>query len=167
MKRARIKINSKSNKTVKAHEGEIGDVTSYDENGQSTVVFKNGDEVTVKSSLLEEAKRGGRKKGSGKTPILRCIITGSERNTSLEYLNDKAERLGVDVDTVVNNYINKSAMVLLRKGEALTDIRRKLNATIDTPISDADLTYAMSLNGKQAKAKTEEAAVEEAAEATA
>jgi hypothetical protein len=47
-------------------------------------------------------------------PVLACIITGQSRKTSHNYLNDKAKRLGVASDWLLNNYVSKFVCSQLR-----------------------------------------------------
>ena len=56
-------------------------------------------------------------------PVLACIITGQARKTSHNYLNDKAKRLGVASDWLLNNYVSKFICSQLRAGKALSDLQ--------------------------------------------
>lgn len=69
----------------------------------------------IKSDFKSPFNRQGRPSGSGKVPKLVCMMTGKERITNMEYLNKKAESLGVEVDDIVNCYISKTPLSLLRK----------------------------------------------------
>ena len=46
-----------------------------------------------------------KKQLQGKTPKLKCLITGLERITSMDYLKTKEHKFG-SVDNFVNNYIS-------------------------------------------------------------
>lgn len=50
-------------------------------------------------------------------PKLVCCLTGATRVTNKEYLAKKAERLGVSVGEVVENYVSKEAVALLKSGQ--------------------------------------------------
>jgi hypothetical protein len=61
--------------------------------------------------LNTESKRRGRPPGSGNPRLkLTCLMTGKQRNSNINYLTRKAERHGVDVDVVANNYVSKEAL---------------------------------------------------------
>lgn len=84
-----------------------------------------------------------------KTPRVICpklvdIVTGASRVTNRNYLNDKAERLGVTVDELVANYVSKSTLALLRGGDRLG-------------LSKAQVETILRLNGKTPKVKAEKA----------
>ena len=76
-------------------------------------------------------------------PVLACIITGQSRKTSHNYLNDKAKRLGVSSDWLLNNYVSKFVCSQLRAGKALSDLQ-----TTDQKISDQLLTDLVRKNSK-------------------
>ncbi|NDD59446.1 MAG: hypothetical protein EBZ47_09450, partial [Chlamydiae bacterium] len=60
---------------------------------------------------VKEGKRRGRPAGSGNPSLkLICQITGKARATNQNYLNSKASRLGVTVDTIINNYVSKEGL---------------------------------------------------------
>ena len=76
-------------------------------------------------------------------PVLACIITGQARKTSHNYLNDKAKRLGVASDWLLNNYVSKFVCSQLRAGKALSDLQ-----TTDREITDQLLTDLVMKNSK-------------------
>ena len=76
-------------------------------------------------------------------PVLACIITGQSRKTSHNYLNDKAKRLGVGSDWLLNNYVSKFVCSQLRAGKALSDLQ-----TTDRKITDQLLTDLVKKNSK-------------------
>jgi hypothetical protein len=76
-------------------------------------------------------------------PVLACVITGQARKTSHNYLNDKARRLGVESDWLLNNYVSKFVCSQLRAGKALSDLQ-----TTDRKITDQLLTDMVRKNSK-------------------
>jgi len=76
-------------------------------------------------------------------PVLACVITGQSRKTSHNYLNDKAKRLGVASDWLLNNYVSKFVCSQLRAGKALSDLQ-----TTDLKITDQLLTDMVRKNSK-------------------
>ena len=76
-------------------------------------------------------------------PVLACIITGQARKTSHNYLNDKAKRLGVGSDWLLNNYVSKFVCSQLRAGRSLSDLQ-----TTDRKITDQLLADLVMKNSK-------------------
>tara|TARA_R100000458_G_C8200911_1_gene191494 strand:- start:197 stop:700 length:504 start_codon:yes stop_codon:yes gene_type:complete len=76
-------------------------------------------------------------------PVLACVITGQSRKTSHNYLADKAKRLGVSSDWLLNNYVSKFVCSQLRAGKALSDLQ-----TTDRKIDDKKLFELVSRNSK-------------------
>tara|TARA_R100000008_G_C3582309_1_gene169427 strand:- start:948 stop:1451 length:504 start_codon:yes stop_codon:yes gene_type:complete len=76
-------------------------------------------------------------------PVLACVITGQSRKTSHNYLADKAKRLGVSSDWLLNNYVSKFVCSQLRAGKALSDLQ-----TTDQKIDDKKLFELVSRNSK-------------------
>ena len=76
-------------------------------------------------------------------PVLACVITGQSRKTSHNYLNDKAKRLGVGSDWLLNNYVSKFVCSQLRAGKALSELQ-----TTDRKITDQLLTDLVRKNSK-------------------
>jgi len=67
-----------------------------------------------------------KKQLQGKTPKLKCLITGLERITSMDYLKTKEAKFG-SVDNFVNNYISSEAIKLLKQKKPIIDIKNELN----------------------------------------
>ena len=76
-------------------------------------------------------------------PVLACIISGQARKTSHNYLNDKAKRLGVESDWLLNNYVSKYICSQLRAGRSLGDLQ-----TTERKISDKELFDLVRRNSK-------------------
>ena len=55
-------------------------------------------------------------------PVLTCQISGQSRKTSHNYLNDKAKRLGVSSEWLLNNYVSKYVCSQLRAGRNVNDL---------------------------------------------
>lgn len=66
----------------------------------------------------------------GKTPKLKCLITGLERNTSIDYLKTKEEKFG-SIDNFVKNYISNEAIKLYKLGKSIENIKLELNPSSD------------------------------------
>ena len=62
----------------------------------------------------------------GSTPKLKCLISGIERVTSMDYLKTKVKKFGT-VDNYVNNYISSDAVRLLKENRSFMDIKNILN----------------------------------------
>jgi len=69
--------------------------------------------------------------------------SGQSRKTSHNYLNDKAKRLGVSSEWLLNNYVSKFVCSQLRAGKALSDLQ-----TTDRKITDQLLTDLVMKNSK-------------------
>lgn len=67
-----------------------------------------------------------KKQLQGKTPKLKCLITGLERITSMDYLKTKEHKFG-SVDNFVNNYISSEAVKMLKLKKTCMDIKNELN----------------------------------------
>ena len=76
-------------------------------------------------------------------PILACVISGQSRKTSHNYLNDKAKRLGVSSEWLLNNYVSKYVCSQLRAGRSLRDLQNT-----DNVISDEQLKELVQKNSK-------------------
>ena len=72
--------------------------------------------ATTKKIMTKKTKKNP-------APVLACIITGQARKTSHNYLNDKAKRLGVGSDWLLNNYVSKFVCSQLRAGKALSELQ--------------------------------------------
>ena len=62
----------------------------------------------------------------GSTPRLKCLVSGMERVTSMDYLKTKVKKFGT-VDNYVNNYISSDAVRLLKEKRSFMDIKNILN----------------------------------------
>jgi hypothetical protein len=62
----------------------------------------------------------------GSTPRLKCLVSGMERVTSMDYLKTKVKKFG-SVDNYVNNYISSDAVRLLKEKKSFMDIKSILN----------------------------------------
>jgi chromatin remodeling complex protein RSC6 len=87
-----------------------------------------------------------------KNPHLFCAITGKSRPTTWAYLKDKADRLGTDVDTLINNYVSREAITQLLDGATVEDIRARFKDAPSNEISQDQLAYLIRLNSKAKKA---------------
>ena len=76
-------------------------------------------------------------------PVLACVISGQSRKTSHNYLNDKAKRLGVSSEWLLNNYVSKYVCSQLRAGRSLSDLQNT-----DNVISDEQLKELVQKNSK-------------------
>lgn len=64
----------------------------------------------------------------GKTPKLKCIISGIERTTSMDYLKTKEEKFG-SIENFTKHYISSEALKLIKEGYNFISIKDKLNST--------------------------------------
>ncbi len=100
--------------------------------------------ATTRNPLYTKLRNMEKKKTKkNPAPVLACIITGQARKTSHNYLNDKAKRLGVSSDWLLNNYVSKFVCSQLRAGKALSDLQ-----TTDQKITDQLLTDLVKKNSK-------------------
>ena len=90
-----------------------------------------------------------RKPKNTKQPYLTCIVTENQRPTTIKYLENKADKLGVTVDVLRSSYISKQAMSLLNKGMTVDEARKALNVKRASKISKSQLQEAMALNGRK------------------
>ena len=97
--------------------------------------------TTIKLRKIKDIMSKKTKKNPA--PVLACIITGQSRKTSHNYLADKAKRLGVSSDWLLNNYVSKFVCSQLRAGRALSDLQ-----TTDQKITDQLLTDLVKKNSK-------------------
>jgi hypothetical protein len=63
----------------------------------------------------------------GKTPKLKCLVTGIERITTMDYLKTKEEKFGT-IDNFVNSYISSDAIRSIKQGNSLNETRDKFNS---------------------------------------
>jgi hypothetical protein len=87
-----------------------------------------------------------KKQLQGKTPKLKCLITGLERPTSMDYLKTKEAKFG-SVDNFVNNYICSEAVKLLKQDMPMMDIKNTLNSASSYVPSDALVAEARKYYG--------------------
>lgn len=74
----------------------------------------------------EGSKRRGRPAGSSNPALkLTCVITGTTRATNQNYLNDKASRVGVSVDEIINNYVSKTGLKQLANDNTVDATRKE------------------------------------------
>lgn len=83
-------------------------------------------------SLFNKDEINARLKKSiqGKTPKLKCLVTGLERITSMDYLKTKEEKFG-SIDNYIKNYISREALTLLKQHKPVMDIKNALNPDSD------------------------------------
>jgi|GEM_PF-5563998 len=89
------------------------------------------------------------KKAIAKDPnVLTCIVTGKERPTNSEYLEEKAKKVG-SKEEFLKHYICRDALTLLKQGKSVADVRKELGATGVTIALGSDfLKRALEINGK-------------------
>lgn len=83
-------------------------------------------------------------------PKLTCLVTGKTRNSNIKYLDAKAVRLGVDVDTIIKSYVSRDALKLLRQGKSFEQVRQELGTAEGFVPSNSSLTTEelLRLNSK-------------------
>ena len=64
-------------------------------------------------------------------------------------MENKAQKLGVKVNELTNNYISKPAMTLLNRGMQLEQVRKALDVTQASKVTSSKLDKAMDLNGRK------------------
>ena len=77
----------------------------------------------------------------GSTPRLKCLVSGMERVTSMDYLKTKEKKFGT-VANYVNNYISSDAIRLLKEKKSLMDIKNILTPSSAHVPDDALVTEA-------------------------
>ena len=89
------------------------------------------------------------KKAIAKDPnTLTCIITGRERPTNNEYLEEKAKKVG-SKEEFLKHYICRDALTLLKQGMNVADVRKELGITdVSIAIGSEFLKRALEINGK-------------------
>jgi len=94
-------------------------------------------------------------KNSKTLPKLICLVTGNSRTSNIKYLEAKAIRLGVDVDTLVNNYVSRDALKLLRTGKTFEQVRAELGTaegfTPSTPATKVEELIRINSKGKHSQ----------------
>ena len=94
---------------------------------------------------------------TNKTPTLTCIITGKSRPTTRQYLEQKAEAAPGDtleerISTIVDNYVCRDAVKLLRRGYSIGMIRLELGGVGKLTSEDGEhLNFLLELNGGKRK----------------
>jgi hypothetical protein len=73
-------------------------------------------------------------------PKLTCLVTGKTRTSNIKYLEAKALRLGVNVDVLINNYVVREAIKLLRQGKSFDEIRSVVSTAEGFKPSSATIT---------------------------
>jgi len=83
-------------------------------------------------------------------PKLTCLVTGKTRNSNIKYLDAKAVRLGVDVDTIIKSYVSRDALKLLRTGKTFEQVRQELGTVEGFVSSNPSITVEdlLRLNSK-------------------
>lgn len=82
---------------------------------------------TFMEAVTQEQKRRGRPPGTGDPKLrLKCIITGKTRPSNINYLTKKAERCGVDIDTVVTHYVSKEVLGQIATSPQFDDATKEL-----------------------------------------
>jgi hypothetical protein len=89
------------------------------------------------------------KKAIAKDPnTLTCIVTGKERPTNSEYLEEKAKKAG-SKEEFLKHYICRDALTLLKQGKSVADVRKELGVTdVSIAIGGDFLKRALEINGK-------------------
>jgi len=77
----------------------------------------------------------------GKTPKLKCLVTGIERATSIDYLKTKEEKFG-SINNFVNNYISREAVKLIKEGKTYVQIKEELNSSSSFTPNEQQITEA-------------------------
>ena len=62
----------------------------------------------------------------GSTPKLKCLISGVERVTSMDYLKTKESKFGT-IKNFCDNYISREAIKLLKQNKSFIEIKTELN----------------------------------------
>ena len=93
----------------------------------------------------EEINSRLQKSLQGKVPKLKCLVTGLERATSIDYLKTKEVKFG-SIKNYVDNYISREAIKLLKQHRPVIDIKNELNPNsnyvpCETLISEARKYY--------------------------
>ena len=84
-------------------------------------------------------------------PKLKCLVTGRNRTSNIKYLEAKALRLGVDLDVVINSYVSRDALKLLRKGQSFEQVQQTVGTAegfVATNLTATKLDELLRLNAK-------------------
>jgi len=82
----------------------------------------------------------------GKTPKLKCLVTGLERVTSMDYLKTKEEKFG-SIKNYTDNYISREAIKLLKEHKTITEIKNELNPNSDFTPCEVTINEARKYYG--------------------
>lgn len=77
-------------------------------------------------NMKRKTLQGDMNKTTNTLPKLTCLVTGKTRNSNIKYLEAKASRLDVAVDILINNYVSRDALKLLRTGKSFEQIRQEV-----------------------------------------
>ena len=93
-------------------------------------------------------------KTSKTLPKLKCLVTGRTRTSNIKYLEAKALRLGVDLDVVINSYVSRDALKLLRQGKTIEQVREAIGTAEGfvptTPSTKLEELLRLNAKGKHA-----------------
>ena len=84
------------------------------------------------------------------SPRLTCIVTGRGRPTTYDYLQKKANRLGVSVAQLQTNYVSREAVTQINAGTTAADLAERYgNKTFtETWPKDKTLEEVIALNSR-------------------
>ena len=84
------------------------------------------------------------------SPRLTCIVTGKGRPTTYDYLQKKANRLGVSVAQLQTNYVSREAVTQINAGTTAADLAERYgNKTFtETWPKDKTLEEVIALNSR-------------------
>ena len=100
------------------------------------------------NDLINEINKRFKKSLSKDPSVLTCIVTGRSRPTNSAYLDEKAKAAGPK-EEFIKHYICRDALVLLKQGKTVLDVRSELNAsTTGVPPSEQMLNRALEINGR-------------------
>lgn len=94
----------------------------------------------------EEINSRLKKSLQGSTPKLRCIISGLERATSIDYLKTKEVKFG-SIQNFVDNYISREAVKLLKEGKSILEIKTELNSNCNFIPNESQINEARKYYG--------------------
>ena len=84
------------------------------------------------------------------SPRLTCIVTGKGRPTTYDYLQKKANRLGVSVAQLQTNYISREAVTQINAGTTAADLAERYGneSFAKTWPKDKTLEEVIALNSR-------------------
>jgi hypothetical protein len=113
------------------------------------------DNAGLSSALIAASSGGNNMNNTTNTtnalPKLTCLVTGKNRNSNIKYLEAKALRLGVSVDVVINNYVSRDALKLLRKGQSFEQVQQTVGIAegfVATNLTATKIDELLRLNAK-------------------